>query len=157
MSRPIDGPRGDQEEDGVDEHHHHAGQVEVDADSLVLQETLLLPDPRLDEVDCVEDVEVVSEDDEESEEKAGAPADQGVEQELGQGRTTTGNFCLEECPAEIETHNRHPTEHGEGEKVSGVSWCRKLYYIINNIHSDTICMEIAGELRTSYSQQLDLG
>ena len=107
--------------------------MQVDADSFVLQEALLLPDPRLDQVHAVEDVGVVGDDDDEGEEEAGAPAGQGVEQELGQGRTTTGHLGLEKCPAQIKTHYRHPAEHGEGEKVSGVSCCRELYYIINYI------------------------
>ena len=118
---PIDCPGRHNEEDGVDKHDHHAGQVQVDPHSLVLQKTLLLPHPRLDEVEGAEDGEVVGEDDEDGEEEAGSPADQGVEEELGQGRAPPRYLGLEEGPAEVEAHDGHPAEHGEGEEVSGVS------------------------------------
>ena len=111
MTIPVYGGCGDEKEDGIKEHHHHAGQVEVDTDCLVLQETLALPHPGLDELHAVEEVEAVDEDDGEGEEGAGAPAHQGVEEELQHGRTAPGDLGLSEGPAEINTHDRHPAQH----------------------------------------------
>ena len=132
MTIPVYGGCGNEKEDGIKEHHHHAGQVEVDTDCLVLQETLALPHPGLDELHAVEEVEAVDEDDGEGEEGTGAPAHQGVEEELQHGRTAPGDLGLSEGPAEINTHDRHPAQHWKGEKVSSVSYCRGLHYAINN-------------------------
>ena len=118
---PVYGSCGDEEEDGIEEHHHHAGQVEVDTDRLVLEETFPLPHPGLHELHPLEDAETVGEDDGEGEEGAGAPANQGVEEELQEGGAAPGYLGLSEGPAEIHAHDRHPAEHGEGEEVSGVS------------------------------------
>ena len=108
---PVYGGCGDEKEDSVEEHHHHAGQVEVHTDRLVLEETLAQPHPGLHELHAVEDVETVGEDDGEGEEGAGAPAHQGVEEELQHGRTAPGDLGLSEGPAKINTHDRHPAQH----------------------------------------------
>ena len=108
---PVYGGCGDEEEDGIEEHHHHAGQVEIDPDRLVLQPTLALSHPGLDELHAVEDVEAVDEEDGEGEEGAGAPAYQGVEEELQDGGAPPGYLGLSEGPAEINTHDRHPAQH----------------------------------------------
>ena len=118
---PVYSGCGDEEEDGIEEHHHHAGQVEIDPDRLVLQETLALTHPGLDELHPVEDVEAVDEEDGEGEEGAGAPTHQGVEQELQHCGAAPWDLSLSEGPAEVNTHDRHPAQHGQGEEVSRVS------------------------------------
>ena len=95
--------------------------MKVDTHRLVLEEALALSHPGLHEIHAVEDVQAVDEDDGEGEEGAGAPANQGVEEELQEGGAAPGYLGLSEGPAEIHTHDRHPAEHGEGEEVSGVS------------------------------------
>ena len=119
---PVYSGCGDEEEDGIEKHHHHAGQVEIDPDRLVLQETLALTHPGLDELHPVEDVEAVDEEDGEGEEGAGAPTNQGVDEELEESGATSGYLGVEEGPAQINTHDGHPAEHREGEPVASVTW-----------------------------------
>ena len=81
-SIPVDGGSGDEKEDGIEEHDHHAGQVKIDTNRLVLEETFPLAHPGLHKLLAAEDLETVDEDDGEGEDGAGAPAQERVEEEL---------------------------------------------------------------------------
>ena len=65
--------------------------------------------------------DVVHAGDEEGEEATAAPAQQGVGQEPQDLGVTSGNLGLLQHPANIETHDRHPGEHGHRAEVSEIS------------------------------------
>ena len=101
--------------------------MEVQALGPVWEEALLLPHPGLGDghVTQAGDLDTarlqgVDQDQAEGEEEGEAPASQRVNDELDGGGAPAGDLGPQEGPAEIETHHRHPGDHGEGEEIPDI-------------------------------------
>ena len=103
--------------------------------SCITEETLLLTHVRQSDVQVPGPGQVVSDEDQSSDESGAAPAQERVEDELEHGGAPPGNLTSEniddddddcdylgsdESPAEVYTHHSHPGEHGQGEVVAEI-------------------------------------
>ena len=117
----VEGGGGGEEEGDVEGEEGEDGEVEVEAQGSVLQETLCGSDSRSGDCGVLGGGEVQAQHCH-SQQGTEAPPSHGVAGKLQAGSVGPPRQPgLLEGPEEVVTHDRHPAEHGDGGEVSQVA------------------------------------